>query len=163
MVAFPTCQCIASKITCMYNSQNTAANSAFAKPSAIQRWSPYPNPRGSSAGHWRFMLNLSASVNISSSRFADWLEAMIPSFAFISYFHEYNCQPERKGKFIVWWDKIPCLRSQHQLLLCASWQAPMLYGIYKALSQMQEKVMDRLSVVQVARDVETMSQSPKYD
>ena len=65
-------------------SLNTLDSSALAKCSAMQRWSPNPKPSGSSLGHLRRMLNLSAFSKMSSSRLADWFDAMMPWPALMS-------------------------------------------------------------------------------
>lgn len=50
----------------------------------MQRCAPNPKPSGSSLGHLRCKSNLSALAKISSSRLADWLDAMMPSPALMS-------------------------------------------------------------------------------
>lgn len=64
----------------------TVSSSALASSSAMQRCGPNPNPSPSRESKSRCMSNTSGLGNTSSSRLADWFEAMIPSPARMSYY-----------------------------------------------------------------------------
>lgn len=66
------------------NLLKTASISARASHSAMHLWGPNPNPRPSTL-NFRCMSKTSGLGKKSSSRFPDWLEAIMPSPALMCY------------------------------------------------------------------------------
>lgn len=65
--------------------QKTISSSARDSHSAMHRCSPYPYPNADSAPRLRCMSKVSGLEKTSSSRFPDWVAAIIPSPALMGY------------------------------------------------------------------------------